>query len=70
MIAPYVRKAYPGLSIQTDISVTDKTVIITKGFKPSRPSHLAPEGTIIKGHYPAIVTCLRFYALAMILDLI
>ena len=57
MIAPYVRKAYPGLSIQTDVSVTDRTVIITKGVKPSRPSHLAPEGTIINGHYPAIIVC-------------
>ena len=56
MIAPYVRKAYPELSIQTEASVTDRIVIITKGVKPSRPSHLAPEGTIIKGHYPVIIT--------------
>ena len=70
MIAPYVRKANPGLSIQTDVSVTDRTVIITKGVKPSRPSHLAPEGTIINGHYPDVIVCLQLYALAMILDLI
>ena len=70
MIAPYVRKAYPGLSIQTDVSVIDRTVIITNGIKPSRPSHLAPEGTIINGLYLAIIACAMLYAVATILDLI
>ena len=70
MIAPYVRKAYPGLSIQTDVSVTDRTVIITNGITPSMPSHLAPEGTIINGLYLAIVACAMLYAVATNLDLI